>query len=165
MRSTSKSEVALPTEKTDSLATTSTLVGSAVTGGVLLSSVGTWGKSEAGTTVGAIGGAAIGAGTAALYLRSNTVSRGAGLWYASNVFWGLGANLRSERLTADRDIEALLELVGVSTGAITGYGRLQHQPSQANVLETNVGGIIGLYRGRPFRRLCSPSHEVSGCMT
>ena len=80
-----------------------------VTGGVLLSSVGTWGQSEAGAGVETIGGAAIGAGTASLYLRSNTVTRGAGT-LCRNVLWGVtAAGLTNAAFdNGDSDIGALI---------------------------------------------------------
>jgi len=138
----------LPTEKSDLVGGGSAVLGSAITGGVLLSSVGTWGQSEAGAAVGGLGGAAIGAGTAALYLRSNTVPRGAGLRYASNVLWGVaGSGMAISALNPGDDEAALIRTAAVTTGAVTGYMRLKHQPSQANVLETNFGGIVGVHLG------------------
>jgi hypothetical protein len=138
----------LPSEKSDFVGGGSAIMGSAVTGGVMLSSVGTWGQSEAGAAVGGVGGAAIGAGTAALYLRSNTVSRGGGLRYASNVLWGVaGSAMANSVISPGENEEALIRTAAVTTGAVTGYMRLKHQPSQANVLETNFGGIVGVHLG------------------
>ncbi|MEQ1507278.1 MAG: HEAT repeat domain-containing protein, partial [Myxococcota bacterium] len=65
----------------------------AVVGGVALSSVGVWGQFDAGTAIGAVGGAAVGIGGGAVYAGTHPLTFGQGLTYASGVGWGLTASL------------------------------------------------------------------------
>jgi hypothetical protein len=129
---------------------------SAITGGILLNAVGTWGKTEAGRTVGALGGAAIGAGTAEFYLRDNPVSEGQGLRYSSNVVWGMvGAGLTNDALDVRNDnMRALTRVVGVSGGAYSGFQAMAGNPSVGNVMETNATGVMGMM-------LAGTIHEVA----
>ena len=122
---------------------------SAVTGGVLLNAVGTWGKTEAGRTVGALGGAAIGAGTSYFYLQDNPISQGQGLRYSSNVAWGLiGSGLVNEALDVDSDnMRALVRVMGASGGAYSGFKAMDGNPNFGNVWETNATGVMGMIMG------------------
>lgn len=119
---------------------------SAITGGVLLNAVGTWGQTDAGQVVGALGGAAIGAGTSYFYLQDNPISQGQGLRYSSNVAWGLiGSGLVNDTLSLDSDnMDALVRVIGASGGAYSGFKAMAGNPNFGNVWETNATGVMGM---------------------
>jgi len=150
------------------LGTAAAIGGSALTGGIMLGSVGVWGQGEAAVTIGGLGGAAIGAGTAALYVRNHPLSKGQGLRYASNVGWGLAGGMMASHLiygnqgqhydydgneTGNPNMSALLRTLGVGIGAGTGYARLAHNPSLENVLKSNATGLVGSQIGRSSAHL------------
>lgn len=122
---------------------------SAITGGVLLNAVGTWGKTDAGQVVGSLGGAAIGAGTSYFYLQDNPISQGQGLRYSSNVAWGLiGSGLVNDTLSLDSDnMDALVRVIGASGGAYSGFKAMDGNPNYGNVWETNATGVMGMIMG------------------
>ena len=122
---------------------------SAITGGVLLNAVGTWGKTDAGQVVGSLGGAAIGAGTSYFYLQDNPISQGQGLRYSSNVAWGLiGSGLVNDTLSLDSDnMDALVRVIGASGGAYSGFKAMAGNPNYGNVWETNATGVMGMVMG------------------
>ncbi len=147
----------------DPAGTVSAIAGSALTGGIMLGSVGEWGQGEAAVAIGSLGGAGIGAGTAALYLRSSPASAGQGIRYASNVAWGLAGGMMAsqaiyanqgmdydhqEREIDNRNMSALLRTVGVGIGAGTGFARRKHNPTFRDVMEVNAAGILGSQLGR-----------------
>ena len=118
----------------------------------MLSSVGTWGKSDLGIDLGRLGGGAIGAGTSYLYTRQNPISAGQGLRYASNVSWGFfGAQLVNDAAfgfdyytdadghttcAGDCNAAALFRTLGVGAGAWLGYRAMQNAPTTSDVMET-----------------------------
>jgi hypothetical protein len=133
----------------------SAIVGNALAGGVLLNSVGTWGKSEAAPGIGALSGTIIGASTAALYGKIKPISTGQGLGYASNVTWGLvGGVMASDAIYGDPEDEssenmaALFRTLGVGVGAYTGYRRMGRNPSPGGVWRVNGAGFLGAQLGR-----------------
>lgn len=122
----------------------------ALTGGVMLSSIGVWGQSDAATAIGAIGGTAIGGASALTYGLTQPVTLGQGARVASNVSWGVtGAALTNNWLidgfgeTQDNQ-RALIRVVGVGAGAGLGVWRMQHNPTAADALEMNVAGLAGM---------------------
>ena len=154
--------------------------GNALAGGVLLNSVGIWGQGDAAPSIGALGGAAIGAGTAALYAKDNPITVGQGMAYTSNVTWGLaGSLMASHYLFADESYDdhestmALLRSVGVGIGAYTGYRYAQRNPSRDNVIKINAAGLIGSQIGRSTAHLgqsllvedkdCGGSNDNEAC--
>ena len=165
---------------------TAAVAASAVAGGVFLSSVGTWGKSDLGIDLGRLGGGAIGAGTGYLYTRQNPLSAGQGLRYASNVAWGLvGSQLVNEAAfgfdqtensdghttcAGDCNAAALIRTLGTGAGAWLGFRAMQNAPTTSDVMETNAGGILGASAAssifqlathrRDFDRLSEPSRRT-----
>ena len=128
----------------------SLVAGNALAGGVMLNSVGIWGKANAAPEIGALSGAVIGGATAGLYARSNPISTGAGLGYTSNVAWGLvGASFAEHIVYGDDDsasaqnMGALIRTLGVGAGAFTGYRRIDRNPDVGRVWRVNTVGKPG----------------------
>jgi len=127
----------------------------ALTGGVMLNSVGIWGKADSAPEVGALSGAVIGGATAGLYARSNPISTGAGLGYASNVAWGLAGGAYADHIVYWNDdsasaenMGALFRTLGVGAGAVTGYHRIGRNPDVEQVWRVNAAGLLGSQLGR-----------------
>ena len=138
----------------------SLVAGNALAGGVMLNSVGIWGKANAAPEIGALSGAVIGGATAGLYARSNPISTGAGLGYTSNVAWGLvGASFAEHIVYGDDDspsaqnMGALIRTLGVGAGAFTGYRRIDRNPDVGRVWRVNTVGILGSQLGRASTNL------------
>jgi hypothetical protein len=130
-------------------------VGNGVGGGVLLSAVGTWGQSEAATAIGAVGGSAIGVGTAITYGLTRPVTAGQGVRYTSNVGVGLAsaelANVvffQGSTWSSTENQRALVRVLGTSAGMGVGMWRLGHDPSVTDAIEMDVaainGGVLGV---------------------
>jgi len=143
-----------PTATSDALGFTAGVLANGVTGGILLSSIGTWGRSDEAVVIGALGGSAVGLGTAVLYTRQRPVTAGQGLRYASDVAWGLTAAGLASGLTysdawdlRDRhraNLSALYRAVGVGVGAGLGMARLGDDIDPVDVIESDLSGILGL---------------------
>ncbi|MCA9566554.1 MAG: hypothetical protein KC656_01885, partial [Myxococcales bacterium] len=132
-----------------------------VAGGVALSSVGTWGAFDAGPVIGAVGGSAIGMGSAAWVASRTPVTTGQGLAVASGTGWGLTTALwatdalhgrprllyydpsRSDTNRLHRDLGAAYRLVGVAAGATLGTVWMRGQPEPADVLEVDLATYLG----------------------
>ena len=138
----------------------SLVAGNALAGGVMLNSVGIWGKANAAPEIGALSGAVIGGAPAGLYARSNPISTGAGLGYASNVAWGLAGASFAEHIVYGGDdsasaqnMGALIRTLGVGAGAFTGYRRIDRNPDVGQVWRVNTAGILGSQLGRAATNL------------
>lgn len=140
-----------PTRSSDLLGGVAGVAGNGVTGAILMSSVGVWGRTDTGVVVGAVGGSVIGAGTAVTYAGFKPVDRGQGLLYASNVGWGLTSGILLSHATFGRtqgvstsdtkdNINALYRSAGVATGAGIALSRFHHHPTAEDVLSLDVGG-------------------------
>ena len=136
------------------------VVGNALAGGVMLNSVGIWGKAESAPEIGALSGAVIGGATAGLYARSRPITTGAGLGYASNVAWGLAGGVYADHVVfGDIDAasaenrSALFRTIGVSAGALTGVQRIGRDPDVGQVWRVNAAGLLGSQLGRATTRL------------
>ena len=125
----------------------------AVLGGISLSTLGQFGQSEAAITIGALGGAGIGAGGSVMYSRLHPVTQGQGLAYASATGWGLlGGVLLGNVFVPSGNYEnwesrdrmrAALRTAGVLGGAKLGSLALKADPQTRDVLEVNAGGYFG----------------------
>lgn len=136
--------------------------GNGLAGGILLSSVGVWGRSDEAVGIGAFGGALIGSGTGALYGVTQSATSAQGLRYASDVSWGL---TQSELLTqvvldpypiergpaehrARQNKAAALRALGVTAGAGAGLYTLRNSdPNVRDVFGSNVAGVVGTQIG------------------
>lgn len=138
------------------------VLGHGLAGGIVLSSVGTWGRNDAATAIGAVGGSAIAVGTGVVYSLSQPITTGQGLRYTSNVGWGLtGALLTNtavlgppydpRRSSAEErtrtNLAALIRSSATAGGAYTGWRRFAHDPQTADVLESDLAGYLGLQLG------------------
>jgi len=143
-----------PRAVSDWLGATAGIAANGMVGGIMLSSVGVWGKTNTGVAVGAAGGSAIGLGTGGLYVGLRPISRGQGLLYASDASWGLlgglattwalyGWGYQGEDRERREDMGALLRTVGTVGGAGLAWARLPHEPSASDVLEIDGGGYLG----------------------
>jgi hypothetical protein len=147
-------ELGPPQTASDELGFTAGVLANGVAGGVLLSSIGTWGRSDEAVVIGAIGGTAVGLGTAVLYTRQRPVTAGQGLRYASNVAWGLTAAGLASGFTYNEtwdlrgreraNLSALYRAVGVGVGAGLGMTRLGDDIDPVDVIESDLSGILGL---------------------
>ncbi|MBW2255873.1 MAG: hypothetical protein JRI25_14920 [Deltaproteobacteria bacterium] len=147
-------ELGPPTTASDPLGFTAGVLANGVAGGVLLSSIGTWGRSDEAVVIGALGGSAVGLGTAVLYTRQRPLTAGQGLRYASDVAWGLTAAGLASGLTysdawdlRDRhraNLSALYRAVGVGVGAGLGMARLGDDIDPVDVVESDLSGVLGL---------------------
>jgi hypothetical protein len=133
--------------------------GNALTGAILLNSVGIWGQSESAPGIGSFSGLLIGASTAQWYGQSNPVSTGGGLAYSSNVTWGLvGGLLATDAIygrqegKAVKNTSALFRSIGVGVGAATGYTRMKTSPTPEQVWRINGAGFLGAQLGRSATR-------------
>ncbi|MCB9670773.1 MAG: hypothetical protein H6734_14935 [Alphaproteobacteria bacterium] len=141
-------------------------------GGVMLSSIGTWGRSDEAAAIGGVGGAAVGIGTALLYGRNHSVSNGQGLRYASDVAWSLGAAGAASTLTVGaapdlgsrsrENLDALYRLVGVGAGAAVGLSRLGRERDAVEVLESDLAGMVGMGLGMSISDLAWPHGDQLG---
>ena len=98
--------------------------------------------------------------TAGLYARSNSISTGAGLGYASNVAWGLVGASYAEQIVYGEDdsasaqnMGALFRTLGVSAGAVSGYHRIGRNPDVGQVWRVNAAGFLGSQIGRSATKL------------
>ena len=156
------------------------MAGNALAGGVMLNSVGIWGKASAAPEVGALSGALIGGTAAGLYARSEPISSGAGLGYASNVAWGLAAGAHMGHAAVGdgtspsaQNLRALFRTVGVGVGAVSGYQRIGRGPSVDEVWRVNTAGFLGSQLGRASTKLglglsaddlaCDQAPDPDGC--
>lgn len=115
-----------------------------VVGGVMLSSVGEWGKFGPGAAIGAVGGGVIGAGAGAFYAWSRPRTLGQGMAYGSAVGWGLDLGARVSQLTeASDDVAAGLRVAGVAVGAGAGFYLMGQDPDPSSVLEVDTAGWVG----------------------
>lgn len=146
--------------------------GSGMTGAVLLSSVGVWGRNEAAAVIGGIGGGIIGVGTGALYGATRPVSLGQGLAFSSGSGWGFAGSLYASNAAlgprpgrypyeyyevGERDEEeerrrwnngaAGLRLAGALGGATAGWFWQRRDPTPQDVLEVDLSGYLGLQLG------------------
>ncbi|MEQ1570065.1 MAG: hypothetical protein ABMA64_30810, partial [Myxococcota bacterium] len=128
-------------------------------GGILLSSVGAFGRFDGAITIGAAGGGAIGVGSGVLYARSAPLTLGEGLVYASGVSWGLTYGLWTTTAahgawkwmpydddTRARTVEpaAAYRALGVTAGALVGgYILTTGRPEAWDVLEVDTAGYLG----------------------
>ena len=144
-----------PRTATDPIGATAGVIGNGLAGGILMSSVGVWGRTDTGVVVGAVGGSLIGAGTAGLYAGLRPVERGQGLLYASNVGWGLTSGVMLSNATFGRavtppagdatksKVSALYRSAGVATGAAIALTRFDDGPTTEDVLSLDAAGWIG----------------------
>jgi len=144
-----------PRTVTDPVGATAGVIGNGVAGGILMSSVGVWGRTDTGVVVGAAGGGVIGAGTAGLYAGLRPLERGQGLLYASNVGWGLTGGVLLSHATFGRsgtppagdetkaNVSALYRSAGVATGAAIALSRFDEGPTSEDVLSLDTGGWLG----------------------
>ncbi|MCB9675813.1 MAG: HEAT repeat domain-containing protein [Alphaproteobacteria bacterium] len=140
--------------KSDFLGLSSGITANGVAGGVLLSSIGTWGRSDEAVVIGALGGSVVGVGSGVLYARTRPVTAGQGLRYASNVAWGLGAAGLATAITSsdafdlgeegEQNVAALYRVVGVGTGAGLGMARLRDDIHPVDVAESDLAGVLGM---------------------
>ena len=140
-------------------------VSSAGAGGVVLSSIGVWGRSDVAVTVGALGGAGIGAGLGGLWASTESLSAGQGLRYSSDVIWGITGGVLAHRTIFDGptyesrsrvgpNFAALLRATGASAGAASGAWQARHgTPDRQDVLEQDLAGFLGLMSGRAVGQL------------
>ena len=160
--------------------------GSALTGGILLSSVGVWGRNDAAVAIGAVGGQAIGGTGGGLYAATRPVSNGQGLRYASDVSWGLVGSELLTQVVLDpyplRDLgtrerrqnqAAMLRTLGTGAGAGVGFARMKNRdPDPRDVMESNLAGVVGMQLGFALQDLamddgdrwdCEPWQGGNGC--
>lgn len=127
-----------------------------VAGGVLLSSVGSWGQLDDGATIGGVGGTAVGLIGGTLYAVSRPVSSGQALAYASGVGWGYtygrwttGATLGSLKYVGWEERERIQDVgraygaLGVLGGMGLGAYAVARDPTPADVLEIDLAGYLG----------------------
>lgn len=152
------------------------IVANGVAGGVLLSSVGTWGKLDEAEAIGAVGGGLIGLGTGWLYTTAQPVSDGQGLTYASGVGWGLSSGLLAQWAIVPRDhpdigdrtrrnVGAGLRVLGTAGGATVGALAMRSDPDPVDVLEVDLAGYTGSQIGWGISRLAlgqDPDYWSSG---
>ena len=154
------------------------VAGNGLAGGVLLSSVGTWGQSDAGTVIGGVGGGVIGVGSGALYAVTRPVTAGQGTAYASAVGWGLTAGVMGTRAiygerggsywesdlrTQRENVGAGLRALGVAAGTTTGALLLRRDPSAEDVLSADLAGYLGAQVGLATVDLASGG-AAYGCL-
>jgi hypothetical protein len=125
-------------------------------GGVLLSSVGSWGQLDNGDVIGGVGGVAVGLGASTVYAVTRPLTSGEGLAYASSVTWGytyarwasdaavgprsyLRRDERERATTLTSGLSALGMLGGVGMGAYA----LAREPTPWDVLEIDTAGYLG----------------------
>ncbi|MCB9744497.1 MAG: HEAT repeat domain-containing protein [Alphaproteobacteria bacterium] len=125
-----------------------------VAGGILLSSIGVWGRSDIGVVIGAVGGALVGAGTGATYALTRPVTLSHSLQYAGGVGWGLELGvLTTQAIYGDewggsRDsVGALLRATGVAAGATGAYLRFKKDVDPVDVTELNLSMLLGQQLG------------------
>jgi hypothetical protein len=144
----------------------------ALLGGVSLSTLGHFGQSDAAITIGALGGAGIGAGGSVMYSRLNPVTEGQGFAYASGTSWGLLSGLllgeiflpgnegsNWESVARGR---AAFRAAGVLAGAKLGSLALDDDPQWRDVMEVNVGGYLGSQIGIGVASLFNPDQFKCG---
>lgn len=121
-----------------------------VAGGILLSSIGVWGQTDAGIVIGAVGGSLVGVGTGVTYALTRPVSVAQNLQYAGGVGWGLElAVLSTQAIYGDRypdgreEVGALLRAAGVAGGAGLALARFKADPDPVDVVELNLSMLLG----------------------
>lgn len=128
---------------------------SGLAGGILLSSVGVWGRFDGAEVIGAIGGSAIGIGGGIVYAGSSPLTSGEGLAFASGVSWGLAAGALGTTTAyggwrwidtySSGAVEggAALRAIGVGAGAGLGAWALSKDPDPWDVLEFDTATYLG----------------------
>ncbi|MCP4918170.1 MAG: hypothetical protein GY913_14755 [Proteobacteria bacterium] len=135
---------------------------SGLTGGILLSSVGVWGRNDSAIAIGAVGGSAIGVAGGGLYAATRPTSAGQGMRYASDVSWGLvGGELLTQVVLDPYPISrgraenqrrqnkaALLRTLGTGAGTGLGLARIsKYDADPLDVMESNLAGAVGMQIG------------------
>ncbi len=124
----------------------SLVVGSAALGSYGMAAIGGLGRNDAGVTIGAFGGALVGAGTAFLLTRSGEMSLTQAGWAFSGGAWGAGLGMLAAG-TLDRDpsqrLVLALGLLGESAAlAATAVTRKTMPFDGGDVLTINLGGLV-----------------------
>lgn len=126
----------------------------ALAGGILLSSVGVLGKSDAGVVIGAVGGGLIGTGTGLTYALTRPVTLSQNMQYAAGVGWGLELGVMAnnaiyggEYPPTREPVGAALRAAGVGLGAGLAYSRFKKDIDPIDIVELNTSVWIGQQLG------------------
>lgn len=120
------------------------ILANGVAGGVLLSSIGVLGQSDAGVVIGAIGGGLVGVGTGTTYALTRPLTPGQSLAYTLGVASGLNAGVSTSiMLGAGEEASATLRAVGVGAGAVMGFRRFKKDPTVSDVVEGAISAHLG----------------------
>ena len=160
--------------------------GSGLAGGILLSSVGVWGRSDEAVAIGAVGGTLIGGGTGGLYGVTQDATDAHGLRYASNVAWGLTSSELLTQVVLDpwpiqrsaaehrkrQNKAAFLRAFGTTAGAGLGLYTVRNgEADTRDVFGSNLAGIAGMQLGfgvadmavEQGEQFCYPFEGGAGC--
>lgn len=128
----------------DRLANNIYAASAAVTGSVLLGSVGVWGQNSASESIGYTGGALLGATSGWLVSQNQHPTLSQSALMASSVGWGLAqGQLLADGFVMNSELSALSRTLGISAGAGYGYWARDRQMSLSDVLETDFAGYFG----------------------
>lgn len=133
------------------------ILANGVAGGVLLSSIGVLGQSDAGVVIGAIGGGLVGVGTGTTYALTRPLTPGQSLAYTLGVASGLNAGVSTSiMLGAGEEASATLRAVGVGAGAVMGFRRFKKDPTVSDVMEGAISAHLGQQLAFGAHDLISP---------
>lgn len=122
--------------------------GSAVLGSYALGAVGELGRNDAGVTIGVLGGAVIGAGTAFFLTRSGELTGAQAGWMVTGGAWGAGTGMLAAGIaTRDPSSRLVLSLGLLGEGAALGAAIATRRglPYQGgDVAFINLAGLAGL---------------------
>jgi len=151
---------ATPVGRTDGGTKAIVIVGGAAAGGVVLSSVGVWGQSDAAIGIGALGGAGVGGGLGGLWSTTRPLTRGQGLRFSSDAVWGITAGTllgtvatNGGSTRAQQSGAAALRAVGATFGVVSGSRQALNRDVDArDVREQSLAGALGAGVGLSLAR-------------
>ncbi len=119
-------------------------VSTAVTGSVLLGSVGVWGQNETSETIGYTGGALLGATSGWLIGQEERPNLAQSILLASSTGWGLASGqMLASGFDLNQETTALFQTLGVSAGSGFGYWARNKNLALSDIIETDFMGYFG----------------------
>ena len=119
-------------------------ISTGITSSVVLGSIGQWGKTDIGETLGYNAGFALGYAGGLGFARQNRPSLGQSLMYTSSMSWGLiQGNFVAQSFEMDDNWEAFSRTMGTLAGFGYGYRSLRKNIEHSNVLELDFVGYWG----------------------